>query len=66
MCSSVKLIRINVSNVILEWFQKVQQFGIIIKTTISTENFQHHTKKIFSQDKYIGQLSHVIHVHYNL
>lgn len=50
MCSSVKLIRINVSNVILERFQKVQQFGIIIKTTISTEKFQHHTKKnIFSR-----------------
>lgn len=53
MCSSIKLIRINVSNVILERFQKVQQ--IIIKITISTEKFQHHTKKIFSQDKYIGQ-----------
>lgn len=66
MCSSVKLIRIKVSNVILEWFQKVQKFGIIIKITISTEKFQHHTKKIFSQDKYIGQLSYVIHVHYNL
>lgn len=64
MCSSIKLIRINVSNVILERFQKVQQFEIIIKITISTEKFQHHTKKIFSQDKYIGQ--YISHYPYTL